>query len=352
MSEIAQRSPQVEVIEEIRGDEFRQQLQQALPDNVSVDQFTRATITALMGNPDLLDAKVDRKSLYLSVIKAAQIGLRPDGNEAAIVLYGNKAQLLPMVGGYRKIAAEHGWTIRSSVVYERDEFDYTTEPPAITHREAQGERGELVYAYAVARHVDGRREQRVMTRDEVLKRAKVARTDKVWSQWPAEMWAKTPVRDLFGELPMAPYDGLRLARVVEAGRLESGDAAERLYGSGLTAISPEGAAPAGGDLLLPAGVGDSEPEPGLSDDVAAGAVEAADGAAAFVPPNGKFAQGGQHGPKTLAQILELGDDGANWLRWALAHIAEPAEYVHAVWSFAQVYAPVIFQEAAARKEMS
>ena len=36
----------------------------------------------------------------------------------------------------------------------------------------------LVAAYAVARHKDGRREQRVMTRDEVLKRQSVATSTK------------------------------------------------------------------------------------------------------------------------------------------------------------------------------
>jgi recombination protein RecT len=130
----------------------------ALPPTVSLDRFARATSTALLQNPEL--AKSDEAALFQAVVKCAQDGLLPDGREAALVLYKGKAQYLPMIGGVRKIAAEFGWTIRTHVVYENDQFEVDqgggradrTGPAPLG-----AERGPIVGAYAKSRtHRDGR----------------------------------------------------------------------------------------------------------------------------------------------------------------------------------------------------
>jgi len=373
MSEIAQRSPQQEVIAQIRGEEFREQIAQALPEGISAERFARIAVTALLEDqskqrdPEKQLLACDRLSLFQALIRCAQSGLLPDGKEAAIVKRGKAAVFQPMVGGFRKIAGEHGWTIRSGAAHEHDEFDFQDEPPMLHHKVfTGGPRGELRFAYAVARHRDGRREQRVMTRDEVLKRQAVATTQKVWEERPDEMWAKTAVRDLFGELPMDPADALRLARVIEADRLARGEAAAELYGppasegeaQSETLSAPSHAAseqsqPPAEAPPPPAGAG--EPEPGISEPEPAegeAPLQAlADAAAGFVPPSGKFSQGGAHGPKTLREIAALGPDGERWLRWALANVATPPEYVGAIVSFCRVYAPEAYQEHATRQEL-
>jgi hypothetical protein len=49
---------------------------------------------------------------------------------------------MPMIGGYRKIAAKHGITLVADVVRENDAFDWTRMPPRIEHKPALGDRGE------------------------------------------------------------------------------------------------------------------------------------------------------------------------------------------------------------------
>lgn len=387
MSEIATQQTSAGVIAEIRGEAFRSQLAAALPEGITPERFQRIAITALLDDqakqrdPSKQLLACDRASLYQAIIKCAQDGLNPDGRDAALVKRGDKVAYQPMIGGLRKIAARYGWTIRSAAVRERDEFDFTDEPPSLYHKVfTGGERGELCFAYAVARHADGRREQCVMTRDQVLKRAESATTQQVWGAWPDEMWAKTPARDLFQELPLAEEVRSRMRDALEP------SAAERLYGPSeisegtplaLTSEPGAGVAAAGAPAPPP------DDEPGPSPDVAGAneppnAPEAdepapaeadlsgrdsaasssgeadinalAEAASRYVPPNGKYAAGGAHGPKTLAEILALGDDGERWVRWALGKIQEPPEYAAAVWSFARVHAIAAYQEALARRE--
>lgn len=362
MSELTTQTP-AGVIAEIRSPEFREQLAAALPPGITADRFQRIAITALLDDqirqPDpakqLLSC--DRASLFQAILRCAQDGLNPDGREAALVKRGNKVVYQPMVTGLRKIAAHYGWTIRSAAVREADDFDFTEEPPSLYHKVAVGNRGELCYAYAVARHKDGRREQRVMTRDEVLKRMAVATTKNVWEQWPDEMWAKSATRDIFAELP---YEVA--ARIAE--HLAEVDPAEVLYGPNEYSEQEsraDDAASGEGDPPTSPAAPDLEDEPGPSDipgvdmppepntgeaDIGALAAQAA----GYVPPNGKYAAGGPHGPKTLAEILALGDDGERWIRWALGKITEPPEYQAAVWSFARVHAVAPYQETLARQE--
>ncbi len=383
MSEIATQPPP-SILAEIRSPEFREQLAAALPPGITPDRFQRVAVTALLEDqakqrdPAKQLLSCDRLSLYQAVIRCAQDGLFPDGRHAALVKRGDKVAYQPMVAGLRAIAAEYGWTIRGTAVREKDEFDWQEEPPSLYHKVfVGGPRGELAYAYAVARHRDGRREQRVMTRDEVLKRAKSATTDQVWKTWPDEMWAKTPVRDLFQELPLAEAERARLESVLAADPVEElapGEATAALYGpdpedpAGADGLSPaEGSQPPAEEpaqdppSAAPAG-SDDEPEPGPepqpaevevpSDEAMGDALEAlADAAAGYVPPNGKYASGGENGPKTFAEIAALGEAGAKWFAWALPRISEPPEYAAALWSFCRVRLPGVYQEAAARRDL-
>jgi recombination protein RecT len=356
------------VIAGIRSPEFADQLAAALPPGLTPDRFQRLTVTALLDDqikqrdPAKQLLACDRASLFQAIIKSAQDGLTPDGREAALVKRGDKVVYQPMVAGLRKIAARYGWTIRSAAVREKDEFDYTDEPPSLYHKVfTSGARGELVFAYAVARHEDGRREQRVMTRDDVLKRAESATTKQVWDAWPDEMWAKTPARDLFQELPFAVA-----YRAVE--RIEAEDAVfepvpqseiEGSAGADGIVSPPETqptAEPAAADPpSAAAGNDDPEPEPTPADGGEAtpeALQQLAAAAALYVPPNGKYAEKGDHGPKTLAEIAEMGDDGKRWFEWALPRVSDPPEYAAALWSYARIFLPKQYQEAVAKKDLS
>lgn len=248
--------PSRELVAQVRSPQFQQQIELALPGNVTPARFVRATVTALLQNPDL--AVADRDSVFVAAIKAAQDGLLPDGREAALVIYNTKvkgpngdvwvkkAQYLPMVAGYRKIAAEHGWTIRSAVVYEHDEFEYELGlDPKLTHRPAplRTDRGKLVYAYAVGVHTDGRREFEVMGADEIAKVRAASRASErgPWVDWEERMWEKSAARRLFTKLPLDRTDD-RVSRMLEASRE---NAADLLYGPDGAAHTATPALPAG-----------------------------------------------------------------------------------------------------------
>ncbi len=219
------------LMSQVRGDEFKQQVEMAIPENMPPSRFVRATVTALLQNESL--ANVDRDSFFASILKCAQDGLLPDGREAAVVPYKGKAQYLPMIGGYRKIAGEHGWTIDTVVVHAADEFSYELGlDPKVIHRPApiNSDRGELVAAYAIGRHRDGRRMVEVYEAAKVEAAKGVAQTDRVWKQWPTQMWEKTVGKRLFAKLPLDPSDKRVAGLVVDAEVIGPDASATMLYG--------------------------------------------------------------------------------------------------------------------------
>lgn len=230
--EVAQRTPQQQLAQTIEGDYFREQIAKALPTNVTVDRFTRALLTAVMQNPDV--AKADHQSIILSAIRCAQDGLLPDGRQAAIAVFGGKAQYMPMIAGLRKALADYGWTMRTRAVREADDFAWTDEPQEIAHRQAPAGviRGRLIYAYAIVTHKDGRRVQRVATVDEIYKRRDIARSKAVWEKWEDEMAEKTVGHMVFPEIPLSDLDEGRdrLARIVQAWEADPAKAVDAIYG--------------------------------------------------------------------------------------------------------------------------
>jgi recombination protein RecT len=144
---------------------IRQNLQQmapefraALPAHVSVEKFTRVAQTAIQNQPDL--ANVDRKSLFGAIVRLAQDGLLPDGREAAIVKFGDKAQAMPMIAGILKKIRQSGEVayVSAQVVHELDHFVWTLgfeesvehAPPPLDQP-----RGKAIGAYATAVLKDG-----------------------------------------------------------------------------------------------------------------------------------------------------------------------------------------------------
>lgn len=228
MSDIAVRTETQKLVQRLRSNEFRGQVEQALPGNVSPERFTRVTVTAINQTPELV--AVDRGTLFNAVIRCAQDGLLPDGREAALVIFndknaqgGKRATYLPMVGGYRKIAAKHGLSLEAFVVYERDAFDYQLGfEPTITHKPPKlGEdRGAAIGAYAVARHKDGRRWLDVMDLAQIEKVRKVSRAATSqygpWVNHWDEMARKTVARRLYKQLPLESLDETDV-RILEHG---------------------------------------------------------------------------------------------------------------------------------------
>lgn len=219
MTALAQRTQMEEVEAHISSADFGQQIAQALPPNVTLDRFTRVTLTAIQQTPELITA--DRASLYNAVVRCAQDGLYPDSREAALVMFGNKVAYMPMIFGFRKIAAEHGWTIDTQAVYERDAFDFELgSNPKLTHKPPRlgTERGAIIGAYAVCTHSDGRKQIEVMGKAEIEKVRAVSKTSRrgPWVDWYERQAEKTVGRRAFVKLPLSDRDSERVARVLAA----------------------------------------------------------------------------------------------------------------------------------------
>jgi recombination protein RecT len=180
----------------------------ALPSHVSVEKFSRVAMTAIQNTPALVNA--DRRSLFGAFVRLAQDGLLPDGREAAIVMFGNKAQAMPMIAGILKKIRQSGEVAKVSaqVVYENDEFvisygfdeDVKHIPPKLNEP-----RGEPIGAYATAVLKDGSQLLEVMSLEQIDQVRKVSRAsgNGPWVQWFGEMARKTVMRRLSKRLPMS-----------------------------------------------------------------------------------------------------------------------------------------------------
>lgn len=184
----------------------RKEIKDALPSDVSVDNFVRAVTTSAQLNPEL--QAVTWQSLWDACIRACRVGLLPDGLEAAIVPYKTRAQFIPMVQGVLRNARRSGqikW-IKADVVREGEEFDH-----AITHtgeifRHVPGEdfAAPIVKAYALAITKDDAFYSAVMSKAEIDKHrafSRASREDSPWNQWYEAMAIKTAIHQLGKYLP-------------------------------------------------------------------------------------------------------------------------------------------------------
>ena len=183
------------------------QFQNALPAHIPVERFTRVVLTAIQGNPDLLNC--NRQTLFTSAVKAAQDGLLPDGREGALVPYKGEVQWLPMVAGIRKKVRNSGeiatWDVQA--VYEKDQFDFELgDNPFIRHKPALMARGKIVAVYSIATLKTGEKTRDVMSIEDVEKiRAKSRSAKGPWNDptFYPEMAKKTVAKRHSKVLPMS-----------------------------------------------------------------------------------------------------------------------------------------------------
>lgn len=214
------QSQQVAVVDAFKRQMASQQEQfkAALPSHIPPERFVRVVQTAVITNPDLLNA--DRVSLLQSSMRAAQDGLLPDGREGALVVFKTKAkdgswkamvQWMPMVFGILKKLNNAGEidAIDAYLVHENDKehFQYRIglDPEPIFAPDWWSDRGAVVGVYAVARLKSGARVVEIMNRHEVEKVRAVSRAKDSgpWVQWWGEMAKKTVLRRLSKRLPMS-----------------------------------------------------------------------------------------------------------------------------------------------------
>lgn len=207
---IAERTPMQETLAQLRHPQFLEQVRNALPGNVTPERFVRVALTAIQQTPELVT--VDRPSLFGAIVRCAQDGLLPDGREAALVVFGGKAQYMSMIFGLRKIAANHGFSLEAHVVREHDLFEWELGfDPKVRHvpPPLSEPRGEIIGAYSVATNLrSGQKYLEVMSRQEIddVRKMSKAPNSAAWAKSYGEMARKTVGRRNFKQLPLGDLD--------------------------------------------------------------------------------------------------------------------------------------------------
>jgi phage RecT family recombinase len=183
-----------------------------LPADVNAEDFIAVCRRAVMRDPALKDCMaVNPGAAFNAFLDCARDGLLPDGREAHIDCrndkrYGKTAAYMPMRRGLVKMLYRTGsvTSVNLTVVREGDEFDPDlSEGGRIIHR-ATGSGGSLIAVWGIVTLKNGGVVRSVMWSDDVEKRRRVAKTQNVWSQWPAEMWKKTLLHNMAKDLPLTP----------------------------------------------------------------------------------------------------------------------------------------------------
>lgn len=199
-------------IAEFRGtvEQLGDQFLAALPAHIPVEKFKRTVLTAVTMNDKLLNA--DRRSLLASCMKAASDGLLLDNRDAALVMFGNDVQYMPMIGGILKRMRQSGdiKSVTAEVVYENDSFDRWVDETGdhLKHTpNYDGDRGELRLAYSLIVTTDGGVYIEVMDRAQINAVRAVSKTGRSesgpWAKWESEMWRKTVLRRGAKRAPMS-----------------------------------------------------------------------------------------------------------------------------------------------------
>jgi recombination protein RecT len=184
-------------------------LRTALPPHMKPERFISSVMTAVQLNPDLLAC--ERRSLWLACMRAAQDGLLPDGKDAAIVAYKQKAQYLPMYQGLLRKFRNSGqfkW-ITAGVVYEGEVFEHWIDENGehfkhVPSNDNPDRKVRRVYSLATTK--DGGVFIADLSLADINKRramSRASRDDAPWKQWPDEMMKKTALRVLSKLLPQS-----------------------------------------------------------------------------------------------------------------------------------------------------
>jgi recombination protein RecT len=238
-------STAVTVISEVRralsNERTAAGIRATLPSTITYDHFSRVVETAIQTSPDI--QQCTPQSVVAACVKCAEMGLLPDGQEAAIVKFNVKikgrdgakdrwearAQTIPMIYGLRKQVQQSGEVLwwRSEIVRKGDLFRYVLgDEPSLTHdpridtREDDRDDAPITHVYAIAKLKSGELMREVMSIREVEKiRARSKQGEfGPWANDFPEMARKTVMRRQHKSLPRAkdPAQALFAAKAIRA----------------------------------------------------------------------------------------------------------------------------------------
>jgi phage RecT family recombinase len=207
---------------------FRPEIERALVGRIDPDHFIEVAISAYLGDDKLRDA--NPVSVLAALRKCAQLGLRPDNEEACIVVYKGIAQAQPMFKGIVRniLRTKLVKVVEARVVHSADAFDYEYGLDSyLKHKPSRGgNRGEVTDSYALAKLANGERIFEVVEADELEKIHQLAVRKNggvdtpAWRNFPGEMRRKIAVRRLSKYLELDPHAAavVRYDELLDAGQ--------------------------------------------------------------------------------------------------------------------------------------
>lgn len=181
-------------------EQMKPQMEMALPRHLPVERLMRITMTCVQLTPKLLDC--ERGSFLAAVMTCAQVGLEPDPRLGLIYLVPFKGRVTVIIGyrGYLQLARNSGEirNIQAQAVHEKDSFSYSFGlRPELSHKPADGDRGEITHFWACCTTKDGGEYFEVMTRAEV---ERIRDNTEAWKAFQSGSIKSTPWKEHFSEM--------------------------------------------------------------------------------------------------------------------------------------------------------
>jgi phage RecT family recombinase len=192
-----------------------------------MNRFLAVAFSSIAADSELL-RKATPMSIVQAIKDAAEMGLEPNGQEGALVVYGDKATFLPMYRGHLKRIRNSGKVtdIDCQLVYVNDEFEYGwsekggwfRHTPARPYKDAEtgeyvNDRGDYWGTYSYAVMPSGFVELEVLTFEDIeAVRKRFGNTQSrggkplPWETSWGEMARKTGLKRLEKRLPGAAVD--------------------------------------------------------------------------------------------------------------------------------------------------
>jgi len=195
---------------------------------ISVDKFMVTAINAVKKTPKLLD--VDRKSLFGSILTAAELGLEPNTpmGHCYLIPYGKDCQFQIGYLGLIELAYRNPriQRISAEIVYDKDEFEYELGlTPKLKHKPSPDmNRGGLKYVYAVCQLKDAEPLFVVLSKSDIENAKKLAKAGLAWdSKMDFMNWMpkKTAIKQVLKLVPKQ-NGGQNLAKAIQVDSIIEG----------------------------------------------------------------------------------------------------------------------------------
>lgn len=192
----------------------RNDIADALADQIDVGRFTKTALVAARKSPRLRKCSVE--SIYESLLDSARLGLQPDGKEGAIVPYYDsdderyQAQFQPMTEGISSLMlrSNNVAKVEARAVRENDQFDYSYGTGQyIEHKPAREDRGDVIASYAIIYWTSTDEPTiEVLEKEDIedCRNASDAPNSPAWSDWYGEMARKSAVKRISKYADLSP----------------------------------------------------------------------------------------------------------------------------------------------------